>query len=677
MQTIRRLYVYGVSFVSLEVVLWGVIGLARSIFSSDEIGGGVSRLAGALSLILVGIPVFSLHWWLAQNSAYQDLEERSSRVRAFFLYGTLLATLVPVVQNVLALVNRMLIGFFGVSSQLALLGGGQTTVDNLIAMAANGIMAGYIFSILMSDWAASPLGDAFAEVRRMYRYAWLIYSLAIVILGVQQTLEFILAVLPSIGDAPLALLANGLALVLAGTPLWIFIETLIQRSLAQDTEGQSLLRLVVLYILAFVSVGSALVSGGLVLNEVLRAVFGARVLTVEFLGQIARPLSVALPFGVVWAYYGRALTKAIMAVPEPVYPGEIARRYEPGGNSTRGETTLRRASLRRMYFYVLALLGLGATFAGLQLLLAFNVDSLIGAGAINSDFLQNQLAAALSTLAVGLPLWTFAWRSMSDEAAKDGEAGDHARRSVVRKGYLYLVLFVGVMGTMFSAGVLLFQLLRNLLGDVQENPRLEILQQFRVLVLFALLLAYHWDVLRNDSRKASRSLARRHALFPVLVLAPDESETEGDNALPRRESFAAVVANALQREAPALPVAVHHFSQGAPDESLSTARAVVLPGELMLRPSEAMRLWLQAFVGPRVVIPTNAKGWHWVSGSGRSLSSLAGQAAQTVRMLAEGEEITPARQISPFQILVYVLAGLFILQVVLGVIGIGASLLLR
>ena len=32
MRTVRRLYFYATAFVSLEVVLWGLVGLARSFF---------------------------------------------------------------------------------------------------------------------------------------------------------------------------------------------------------------------------------------------------------------------------------------------------------------------------------------------------------------------------------------------------------------------------------------------------------------------------------------------------------------------------------------------------------------------------------------------------------------------------------------------------------------------
>ena len=110
MQSVRRLYLYAVSLVSLEVVLWGSIGLLRSLLAGGEIGGGgADRLAGALALIFVGIPVFILHWWWVQRSVQNEPEERSARVRAIFLYVTLLATLVPVAQNTLVFIDHLLL----------------------------------------------------------------------------------------------------------------------------------------------------------------------------------------------------------------------------------------------------------------------------------------------------------------------------------------------------------------------------------------------------------------------------------------------------------------------------------------------------------------------------------------------------------------------------------------
>jgi hypothetical protein len=393
------------------------------------------------------------------------------------------------------------------------------------------------------------------------------------------------------------------------------------------------MRLVILYLLAFIGVGSVLGSGGVALYVLLRFVLGERMGLAGMLGEIGVPLSIALSFGGVWAYYGRLLNAEIKTYPGLVDAGEPAEQ--------------RAAALRRLYYYVLAFLGLGAAFIGLQLLLAFLLDLALSQAPAIGGAWRNSLASALAALAVGVPLWIMTWRQMASEALQEGETGDHARRSLIRKVYLYLVLFAAVMGVMFGAGTLLFPLLQAALGDAPQNLLSESLQQLKVLLLFAMLLAYHWLALRGDQGRAERSLKRRHALFPVLVLASDEGD------------FADQVVAALGREATEMPVAVHPYRLGAPDETLSAARAVILPAELAARPSEALRVWLQGYDGARLVVPTPAEGWLWVFGSGRPLASLARQAARMARHLAEGEALPSPRESSPWLGVVYVIAGLF------------------
>jgi hypothetical protein len=638
MQAVRRLYIYAVAYVSLITVLWGTIGLTRSIFAGGEIGDSASRLAEALSFILIGVPVFILHWWLAQRSALKDPVERSSRLRAIFLYGVLLTALIPIVQNTLALVSRTLLSAFGENPNGALLGGSQTLSDNLIAILLNGVIAAYFYFVLRADWKAVPQGDAFSEVRRLFRYLVMLYGLAMVVFGAQQVLQYILGLWGAIGMGQFVLLANGLALLLVGTPLWIFTWSQLQRSLIEEAERRSLLRLVVLYGLTFISVGSVLVSMGIVGYILLRFVLGEPMSVESFLGEISTPLSVAITFGVVWAYYGRLLRSEMEGA--------------PGQGKQPDEESVRRAGLRRLYYYTLAFFGLGAMFIGLQLLLAYIIDITLSESAIWGDAMRDNLAAALSTLAVGIPLWVFTWRPVMKEATAEGEAGDHARRSLVRRVYLYLVLFIGVMGVMFSSGGLLFQIISALLGDPSEDLLVEVVQLFKVLILFLVFLAYHWQVLRVDNRLAGQTLASRHAQFPVLILAPDEGD------------FGESMVNALEREMGQLPVALHLYSQGAPDETLSAAKAVIFPAELAAMPSEALRLWLQGFSGERLVVPTMAKGWYWIFGSGRPLTSMSRQTARVIRYMAEGEDIPKPRETSPWMVIAYIVAGLIALQVV-------------
>ena len=100
MRTVRRLYFYAVAFISLEVILWGMIGLARSIICKGTAVCGVAAiLTQGLSAIIVGIPFFGIHWWMAERFARQDGDERASGVRAAFLYGVLLGRLFPLCRT--------------------------------------------------------------------------------------------------------------------------------------------------------------------------------------------------------------------------------------------------------------------------------------------------------------------------------------------------------------------------------------------------------------------------------------------------------------------------------------------------------------------------------------------------------------------------------------------------
>ena len=146
MRTVRRLYFYAVSLISLEVVLWGLIGLARSILNPNIVGGSISQLAQALSLILVGVPVFLIHWLTAQRNARDDMEEHASGVRAFFLYASLVVTLIPVVQNGISLINQLILIIFNMSSQLTLFNQGQNWTDNFVAIFMNSIVESWLFS---------------------------------------------------------------------------------------------------------------------------------------------------------------------------------------------------------------------------------------------------------------------------------------------------------------------------------------------------------------------------------------------------------------------------------------------------------------------------------------------------------------------------------------------------
>jgi len=190
MKSIRRLYFYLVAFISIEIVLWGLVGLLRSIVN-ETVSGGADALAQALALILVGVPIFLIHWLWAQRASARDDEEKIASLRAVFLYAILLATLIPVVQNLLSFLDRSFVQIAGLGVDRAFRAfSEQTLADNLIAIAMNSIVAAYFWNILRNEWATLPNKENFADVRRLYRYIWMLYGLLMTVFGAQQILRF-------------------------------------------------------------------------------------------------------------------------------------------------------------------------------------------------------------------------------------------------------------------------------------------------------------------------------------------------------------------------------------------------------------------------------------------------------------------------------------------------------
>ena len=636
MRTIRRLYFYAVAFITFEVVLWGLIGLLRSILSTSQVGAGGDALARALALTLVGVPIFALHWTWAQRASAADEEEHASSLRAVFLYGALLATLIPVTQNALALINRSLISLAGMDPFRAILGGSQTWVDNLIAILMNAIAAAYFSYVLRRDWATLHDTENFTDIRRLYRHLWLLYSLLMVIFGVQQIIRFMLYVPANLlGQISRDLFMNGLSLLLVGGPIWFFSWKTCQEALQQKGESDSLLRLGVLYLLALAGVATVLSMSGNVTDLILRWGLGEFKSASEFFSRITSPISIALPLGIVWAYYGRWLHHDI-------------RNF---GDASR------RDGLGRLYYYILSLAGLITGFSGTALLVTFILDMLVGRQIWGPD-LRLRISAALAALIIGLPLWLMTWPRMQTQSLLQGSDGGSARRSVVRKTYLYLVLFASVIGGMVSAVTVVFRLLQAALGS-QPLDLVAMLDALGLLVLFVIVLVYHLRCLRADGTEAARVLVERHEKYHVLVF-----EQKGSG-------FGESLRLSTQKQAQGLNLTVLDANADIPLDAKSV-QAVILPSDLALNPQKNLGKFLSAFEGRVIVAPVEHPRILW-TGAGRKP---ADGAALILRQLSEGQEIrTSAGSTSAWMVVVYILAAISGFELLMLLLSLGISLI--
>lgn len=626
MKSIRRLYFYLVAFIAIEVVVWGLVNLLRSIVD-QTVSGGADALAQALALILVGVPIFLIHWLWAQKASAREEDEKEATLRAVFLYAILLSTLIPVVQNVLSFINRALVQVTGLGVERAFSAfRNQSLADNLIAIVMNLVVAAYFWNILRGEWATLKDRENFSEVRRLYRYIWMLYGLLMTVFGAQQILRYLIYIPGDIlGEMGREMVVNGTALLVIGTPVWVYAWRVIQDSLADPAEMGSNLRRGILYLLSLGGVITVITTASMLVNLLVSRLLGTDLTGQQFIQQLGGPISVGVPLGMIWAYYGFWLNRHIEAIGDEV----------------------RQAGMKRLYYYILAFIGLVVSFVGVATLLSFIIDMTTSRSFLMGDSNRSSLATAISSLVVGLPLWLMTWRPMQAEALAQNELGDHARRSVLRKTYLYLALFASVIGGMATAVGLVYQLIRVVLtgnaGSDFVNTLLNIVQ---LLFLFVVVLLYHLKVLREDGASMAGALAEKQSAFSVLVVDSGEGMADAVKA-------------ALAKSGARVQVTVSPPDQKPEGEY----KAVVLTGSLAVDAPA----WIKSFGGDRIIVQNEASDLVWADD--------AAQAAESVQRMAEGQEIQKKKATrSAWTYVVYVFAALFALQLLFMLLMFGISL---
>ena len=416
---------------------------------------------------------------------------------------------------------------------------------------------------------------------------------ALGLIGVQEWL------FARLGGPGVFQLPDALAWLIAGLLLWLYFWRWAGRLFASRfaDERQSDLRKAYLYLIISVSVITAITTIALLVNGALRAWLG---LTTG--GSLGLSLAIIIAAVALWAYHAIVLR------------GDIA---------AAGESAL-QAGMQRLYWYVVAALGLAAFVVGISgelsvalrwLALAFRAD----------DTLKEQFAAFTAAFVAGLPVWLLAWTPAQRTAGQPGPAGLASRRSILRKAYLYFYLLVAVVVTLSSAVRVVYELLNALFGLFGGgNVLADIAQSIGFTVISSAVWLYHGWVLRGDSRRAKQDkgleadeqskakeqtvsqLASDWARFPVAVV------DGGDGA------FGRLALAALKSQLPYLTVIPIGLTPEAgaamgadpatgPDQLLLTASAcllVVASTVLAAGP-------VAASPAPKIVAPVSAPGIQW------------------------------------------------------------------
>lgn len=646
MVAIRRWYIFLVCLISLQAVAWATITLTQNLLLGDTTPAST---AFQIAVTLIGLPMYLGHWLWAQRLAAREADERDSALRHLYLYGTLVVCLIPMLGNTYEFVANLLARLmgqernFGELTQNALL-------ENLVVVVVLGALWAYHWHIITTTTALTPETGNAATVRRWYVLIFSAAGLMMSMGGAAEILRWIMlqfSLSAAIGGANSVLvqLTDSVALVVVGTPLWVIAWHWAQQLFAapNSEERESALRKFYLYASVFIATLITVTNATFLLAGLFR-----RLLGLEPQGALRDVLPQMLGAALVWAYQTYALRQ----------------------DATLAQEAPRQAAIRRLYWYLVAAVGLGAFLVGV----AGDVTVLIRAltEPAFGDELRERLAWCTAALIAGLPVWLWPWRSAQTGAVAAGPEGGNERRSIVRKIYLYFYLFLATMTVLSSLVYIVYRILSLVLGatDTGDLPG-DLAQALAFALIAAAVWAYHGLTLRGDGTLNQQEQTQQLAALRVAVVDAEDGQ------------LAETILAGLRRELPDLTLLPIGLTLTAaqrlktdPAQSISAQLADVglIIGAWNLTFANGnitaeVAATIAASPARKLLLPTRLPGWEWAGVDRWSAEGLTAQAVQAVKQVIAGEEVKPVRPLSAGSIIaiavgVLLLALLFIIPII-------------
>jgi len=485
----RRLYLYIVAGASLAMLLVGLSNLGTTAIDQVLGTGGPApsprdAYAGFGAMTLVGLPVFVLHWGIAQRLSARHAEERASSLRRLYLYLAMAAIAIALTVFLRRLLEA---GFAAV--------GGSAPVTDAIAGSAwisIVLLAFWLYHLRVAAQDRLAVGEegAGATLRRWYSYGLLLLGLALLLFGAQGLLQQLWVLLVdrqhtlSAGGG----IASALATTLIGLAVWTFHSLLTGSSSIAEDDRPSTLRAVAGFLALAVSVLLALVGASRLLYYALARALGVAHpggVGDDLLVAVAAPGSAVIVFGFAWVWLRAQLARDAGEVEGP-----------------------RRSGVRRVYTHLVAFLALATLAVGAAGLLWTLSDQLLTPlTGLTAGEWRDRTSLFITLAVVGTPMWMLHWRP-SPPAVE--------RQALSRRLYLYASLLGSVLALLASGATLVYRLLGILLNASTAASGAAVVDIGRatsVIAVAAALGLYHWRVLGRDG-------AARPAEAPDLPSQP-------------------------------------------------------------------------------------------------------------------------------------------------------------
>jgi hypothetical protein len=525
MQTIRRLYLYFIAAVSLTMLavglvnlldlaasqLWAVLGWTQVVRSGAE--SLREQVSLFTALVVPALPIWLLHWWLAERAVQQPgpaaESERRSTVRALYLTLVLLVSLLFWVYAAGDLVYAAVASASGAAPAPLLADLPRALATLLIA---GGVWL-YHLRVRARDRRGGPLDGSAVWLPRFYLYGAAGFGALRLLFGSTELIRLLNDLLLSEGSITRGTawwtqpLAAGVAQVTLGLLVWgghwTYALALVERSDWQgQSEQRSVLRRLYLYITAVIGVFMTLWALSLSLENVLRLLLGVPAVTglaLQIRSIVEPPLGV-LPFALFW-FYQRGQTVV------------EARRY--------AEAPL-QATVRRVYTYVIAAVGLLFAAAGLAYTIGLLIDVAAGGATYigsPAELWRERVSRAVALTLVGAGVWLWHWYVAQRQVV---EAPGAERGTMTRRLYLFGVLALALVALLGSLAYIIYRIFNVLLGVAPAATLVaEISLSLGLATVAAPLLAYHALTLRDDLAARAEPAVTPRTLTLVLSGPPE------------------------------------------------------------------------------------------------------------------------------------------------------------
>jgi len=502
MTHIRRIYAYLMTFAGLALLSVAVASLGSLLVdlalptgappNADAVRETIARDAAA---VLVGLPVWLVHWTWIGRIARRDQSERSSTLRRLFVYTVLAVSMLILAASLREALQEAFDLVLG-SDRVGADGLHDVASPIPFALTAGVVWLGHWRTVETDRRLVGETGGS-ATLRRWYLFGIAFVGGMAMLIGLSSLVETIWLGLAAPPTVPRFGIASPAATSLVGLGVWIgywrVLPTRLPESAAAE-DGTSVLRSVYLFLSLGVAVGATLVAASQVLYYVVARLLGVQQpggASGDLLQAAAGPGSVALVYGAAWAYQRTAIR----------------------GQARAFDEAPQQAGVRRLYTYLVALVSLSVLVVGVAGLLWTLADVVVG-----GDSTWREQVALYATLAiVGLPVWVVHWHVAVDAA----EA-----HSLARRLYLYVSLSAALLALIGSVVTVLYRLISTALGaSFGTSVALDLTHALAVAAVAGTVAVYHWRVIRADSARGGVDASEVVRTQVTLHIEADDAES--------------------------------------------------------------------------------------------------------------------------------------------------------